>query len=182
MTQPMTAKESAACIAADWRANRGNVKAHCVLLPFRIAGYFAVRRRSAPLVWLIGLPMMAFYRVGVEWLLGVELPAKTSVGAGLRLYHGQGLVVHDGSIIGRNVVLRQNTSIGVRGEGETAAPVLGDGVDVGANVAIIGPVLVGAGVTIGAGSVVVDNVPAGAVAVGNPARVVSDAGELGVCT
>jgi serine acetyltransferase len=51
------------------------------------------------------------------------------------------------------------------------APVLRDGVEVGAHAVIIGPVTVGANAIIGAAAVVTKDVPPGPVMVGNPAKV-----------
>jgi putative colanic acid biosynthesis acetyltransferase WcaB len=156
----------------DWKANAGNPKGRVVMVLFRLAhlarcGPFWIR----PLAVLYG----PAYRLGVEWLLGVELPWKTQVGAGLRIDHGMGLVVNDGTRIGAGCFLRHNTTIGnkqLQGGAYSTCPVLGDRVDVGANVVIIGPVRVGDDALIGAGAVVVKDVPASAVVVGNPARIV----------
>nr|WP_315473680.1 serine acetyltransferase [uncultured Rhodoferax sp.] len=159
-------------IFQDWRANTRNPKARLILLLFRVA--YAIRR--APLLLLIlGIPYLIFYRVFVEWILCVEIPWNTQVGPGLRLFHGMGLVVNDQTVIGRNVVLRHTTTIGVKETlpfGPQAAPIIGDDVDIGAHVIILGPITVSSGARFGAGSVVVKNVPAGATVVGNPARVI----------
>ena len=61
------------------------------------------------------------------------------------------------------------TTLGAKQNGR---PILGDGVQLGANVTIIGNVHIGNNVTIGAGSVVVKDIPDNAIAVGNPARVI----------
>lgn len=159
-------------IFQDWAANAGNPKARIVLAFFRTAQ--KVRRAPKP-IQLVGLPILISYRVLVEWVLGIELPWNTAIGPGLRLFHGMGLVVNDKTIIGRNVVLRHTTTIGVRETlelGVNAAPTIGDDVDIGSHVVILGPVTVGRGARIGAGAVVIKNVPAGATVVGNPARVV----------
>ncbi len=158
-------------IFQDWDANAGNPKGQLVLVLFRLAQW--VRGWPDPW-WLLGAPYLAFYRVAVEWVLGIELRFKTRVGPRLRLFHGQGLVVNEGTVIGAEVSLRPNTTIGsktLRDGSESGCPVLGDRVDVGANVVIIGAVKIGEGAVIGAGSVVVKDVAAGTVVAGNPARV-----------
>jgi putative colanic acid biosynthesis acetyltransferase WcaB len=111
----------------------------------------------------------------VEWVLGVELRYKTSVGPRLRLFHAHALVVHEGTTIGADCTLRQSTTIGNKTLSDgtpSACPTLGTGVDVGANVVILGPIFIGARAVIGAGSVVVKDVPAGATVAGNPARII----------
>jgi putative colanic acid biosynthesis acetyltransferase WcaB len=159
-------------IFCDWEANRGNPKGQLILALFRLA--HAIRALPDPW-WLLGAPYLVFYRLQVEWVLGVELRYKTKIGAGLRLFHAQALVVHEGTIIGRNCILRQSTTIGsktLRDGAESGCPVLGDGVDVGSNAVILGPIKIGDGALIGAGSVVVKDIPAKAVVAGNPARII----------
>jgi len=160
-------------ILQDWEANRGNPKGQLVLALFRLAQW--VRALPEPW-WLLGIPYLAFYRINVEWILGIELRFKTRVGPRLRLFHGQALVVHESAVIGADCTLRQSTSIGSKklADGsDGASPVLGNGVDVGANAVILGAITVGDGAVIGAGAVVLKDVPARAVVAGNPARVIS---------
>ncbi len=114
-----------------------------------------------------------FYKVLTTWILGVELPPETEVGPELRLIHPQGIVVNGQTRIGARVILRASTTIGnvMGADGvASASPVIGDDVELGANVVIVGPLHIGAGARVGAGAVVVKDVPAGGVAVGNPAR------------
>ena len=156
----------------DWKANWGNPKGRLVMVLFRIAHWARCGPGWArPLAVVYG----PVYRLAVEWLLGVELPWKTRVGRGLRIDHGMGLVVNDGTRIGDGCFLRHSTTIGnkqLEGGAYSACPVLGNRVDVGANSVIIGPVRVGDDAVIGAGAVIVKDVPPYAVVVGNPARIV----------
>ena len=156
-------------ILQDWEANRSNSKFRAILLLFR-ASQLARRSRFKFLFY----PYLIFYRVFVEWILGVELPWNLVVGKGLIIYHGVGLVVNDAARIGSNCVLRNGVTIGNKIDRKgrlLGAPVLGSNVDVGSNACIIGPISIGDNVTIGAGSVVVKDLPSDCIAAGNPARV-----------
>jgi serine acetyltransferase len=157
-------------IFQDWDANARSAKGRVVMALFRIGAWL----RTKP-YWL-AFPYHGFYQFVVEWVLGIELRTTTRVGAGLGLHHGVGLVVNDRVVIGANCVLRQNTTIGNR-EDDSEAPILEDGVNVGANVVILGGVRIGRGATIGAGAVVIADVAPGATMVGNPARAVGSSND-----
>lgn len=164
--------KAVAYIFQDWGANpRNNPKGRFVLASFRLAQL--VRRLPMP-ARILGVPYLVTYRIGIEWVLGIELRWKTRVGPGLRLDHGQGLVVHDHTVIGAHCVVRHSTTIGNKGDragGPNDAPRIGDYVDIGAHSVIIGNITIGDRAIIGAGSVVLKDVPSGAVVAGNPARV-----------
>ena len=102
---------------------------------------------------------------------GSEIPPETQIGGGLCIQHGQGIVLHTHARIGRNCLIRQGVTIGNRREGGPV-PVLGDNVNIGAYAQILGGVTIGDDANIGAMSVVLQDVPAGATAVGNPARII----------
>jgi putative colanic acid biosynthesis acetyltransferase WcaB len=154
----------------DWNANARNPKIQLALLGFRIAQRID---RAPRVVRGVGIPFLVFYRVVVEWLLGIELHWALEVGPRLRVYHGYGLVVNPASRIGADCVLRHTTTLGLR---ETAdelpggAPRLGDRVEIGPHVVILGPITIGDDAVIGAGAIVTTDVAPGAVVAGNPAR------------
>jgi putative colanic acid biosynthesis acetyltransferase WcaB len=158
-------------IFQDWKVNQeGSSKSRFILLLFRATQILG--RLPVPLVSSF---FRSFYILIVEWILGVELPWDTQIGSDLRLIHGVGLVVNNGTIIGSNCILRHSTTIGNKKlpNGEyTGSPKIGDNVEIGSNVVIIGPIIIGNNAVIGAGSVVVKDVPEGAVVVGNPAKVI----------
>lgn len=163
-------------IFQDWRINQGNPKARLVLLAFRLAQ----RVRKAPkLILLVLFPYLIFYRVMVEWILGIELPWNLELGSNAKIFHGMGLVINDQVKIGEHVTLRHTTTIGVKETAEFGSllvPRIGNYVDIGAHVVILGAVTIGDHAVIGAGSVVVKDVPPNAVVVGNPARILNKAG------
>jgi putative colanic acid biosynthesis acetyltransferase WcaB len=154
----------------DWQSNRRNFKGQLVMFMFRLVSLI----NRSMITKVIFFPYLMFYRYWVEWVWGIELPRKTTVGKGLSLYHGQALVVNLGVVIGDNCVLRNSTTIGHKKQADGTfgrCPRIGNNVDIGANVVIIGDIEIGDNVIIGAGSVVTKSIPAGSVAVGNPARV-----------
>ena len=161
-------------IRRDRRANRTDIKSQLILFAFRMSHVVAARKTTNRLLWIAGIPMIAMYRVLVQWFLCVDIPAETQIGAGLKLYHGQSLVVNRHAKIGQDCTLRHCTTIGSKtlnnGE-EGPSPIIGDRVDVGSNAVIIGGIVIGDDVVIGAGSVVIRDVPSGVVVAGNPARV-----------
>lgn len=157
------------CLLADLRANRGHWRSIIFVVLFRLAHF---TRNGPAFARVMRLPMGALYRVISEVLLSVEIPIRTSIGAGLRLRHGFGLVVHRNATIGSRVILRHGVTLGVRHTGDTRAPRIGDDVDFGANAIVLGGVGIGRGAVIAAGSVVITDVPDFAIVVGSPGRVV----------
>lgn len=120
---------------------------------------------------VIGVPY-GMLLTAVQAATGIEIMPTTTIGPGLRIYHGTGLVVNSGAVIGARAVLRQGVTIGAREAGGRDFPVIGDGVEFGAYAQVFGDVRVGDGARIGSLSVVLSDVPAGCTAVGAPARVI----------
>lgn len=102
---------------------------------------------------------------------GAEIPINTRIGGGLLAPHPNGIVIHPDSLIGPNCLIMQQVTLGVGAD--AIAPTLGGHVDIGAGAKIIGGVTIGDHARIGANAVVLSDVPAGATAVGVPARVVA---------
>jgi serine O-acetyltransferase len=92
------------------------------------------------------------------------------------VYFPHGQVVIDGvTVIEGGVAIRPWVTIGLK-EGDFHGPAVGRNVQIGTGAKIVGPVRIGKGALIGANAVVVSDVPAGATAVGVPARIVGAAG------
>ncbi|SDR98818.1 putative colanic acid biosynthesis acetyltransferase WcaB [Mucilaginibacter mallensis] len=160
----------------DRQANRKNFKAQLVLFMFRLVQLI----NRSMLLKVIFILYLLWYRYWVDWVWGIELPRKLTVGKGLSLYHGHALVVNQGVVIGDNCVLRNSTTIGhkkLANGSFTKCPVIGNNVDIGANVCIIGDITIGDNVIIGAGSVVTKSFPSDCIIVGNPARILEKKNE-----
>ncbi len=121
-------------------------------------------------------PFSVLYRLLsrlVSSLYGIEVPYSAKVGRRVVFEHQHGIVVHGAAVIGDDTILRHGVTLGMRSMSRPEeAPVLGCRVDVGAGAKIIGRVYVGDGASIGANAVVLEDVPAGRLVVGVPARVV----------
>ncbi len=97
----------------------------------------------------------------------------TKIAGGLMCYHPFATVINAKSI-GANFQFRNGLTIGNKGNDNSFLPTIGNDVTVGANVVIIGDIIIGDKVIIGAGSVVVKDVPANCVVAGNPARIIRE--------
>jgi putative colanic acid biosynthesis acetyltransferase WcaB len=155
----------------DLKVNKSNTKGKFIVFFFRHAHFFTTKKRN-PFYFIIGIFFRLFYKFQIQWIMGIDLAEKTKVGKGLCIFHGQGLVVNEDSVLGEYVTLRHNTTIGNKYEGGKS-PEFGNNINIGANSVILGDIKIGDGVIIGAGSVVTKDIPAGVVVVGNPARIIN---------
>lgn len=103
---------------------------------------------------------------------GCYISPKAKIGPGLYLPHPVGIVIGDGVIIGSGVSIYQHVTLGSSDRGANAYPALGDHCRVFAGAVIVGQIEIGPRAVVGASAVVLRSIPAGAKAVGNPARVI----------
>ncbi len=139
------------------------------------AGFWAILSfRFAHLLRALRVPVLPrFMQAIARFLTGIDIHPGATIEAGLFIDHGMSTVIGETAEVGRDVTLFQQVTLGGRG-GKAAGkrhPTLGDGVMVGAGAKILGPILIGDGARIGANAVVLMDVPAGATAVGIPARI-----------
>ncbi|MDO6470719.1 serine O-acetyltransferase [Maribacter sp. 1_MG-2023] len=153
-------------IKEDFSSNKNNTKGLLFIILFRISQFFT----KNIILKIIGIPVRILYKIFVEWILGIEIPDTTTIKGGLKVMHGQGLIVNTNTKIGEYVTLRHNTTIGNSKPGGKS-PIIENNVDIGANCVVIGDIIIGENSIIGAGSVVVKSIPPNSIAVGNPARV-----------
>jgi serine O-acetyltransferase len=104
-------------------------------------------------------------------ITGAEIPLKARIEGGLLLPHPNGIVIHPEARIGPNGLIFQQVTVGTGGP-IPGVPEIGGHVDIGAGAKILGGVVIGDHAKIGANAVVLCDVPAGATAVGIPARVI----------
>jgi len=90
---------------------------------------------------------------------------------GIKMFHPFATIIN-AAYIGQNLSIRNNTTIGNTHGSQNNRPYIGDNVDIGANVVIIGKIKIGNNVTIGAGTIICKDIPDNAIIVGNPARII----------
>lgn len=145
---------------------------HCLL---NFKGFLAMQaHRVAHKLWLQGRKVLALLiQNRVSEVFAVDIHPGAKIGRGILLDHATGLVVGETAVIGNNVAILHNVTLG--GTGKACGdrhPKIADGVLIGAGTCILGNVSIGDGAKIGAGSVVLKDVPPRTTAVGNPAKLI----------
>ena len=107
-------------------------------------------------------------------LTGIEIHPGAKIGERVFFDHAMGVVVGETAEIGDGCTIYQGVTLGGTAlyKGAKRHPTLGKNVVVGAGAQVLGGFTIGDGARIGSNAVVVKPVPAGATAVGNPARVI----------
>ncbi len=108
-------------------------------------------------------------------LTGVEIHPGAKIGRRVFIDHGFGVVIGETAVVGDDCTIYQGVTLGGTRlyKGQKRHPTLGQSVVVGAGAQILGGFTVGDGARIGSNAVVIKPVPAGATAVGNPARLIN---------
>ena len=119
--------------------------------------------------------MLRVYQTAVH---GIELGNDVTLGVGVWFIHPLGIVIGGNAKVGDRVRFYGNNTVGTAKD--NGYPVIGNDVSVGAGARILGPVHIGDRATIGANAVVLTDVPADAVAVGVPARILLKKNSAGV--
>jgi serine O-acetyltransferase len=109
-----------------------------------------------------------------RFFTGIEIHPGATIGRRVFIDHGMGVVIGETAEVGDGCTIYQGVTLGGTSlaKGAKRHPTLGRDVIVGANAQVLGGFTVGAGARIGSSAVVVKPVPAGATAVGNPARII----------
>lgn len=122
--------------------------------------------------WKIPLiPRMISYLTRI--VTGIEIHPAAKIGRRFFIDHGEGVVIGATTIIGDDVLIYQQVTLGGTGKEQGKRhPTLGNNVIVGAGAKVLGNITLGDFVRVGAGSVVVEDVDAYSTVVGIPGRVV----------
>ncbi|MGC9505586.1 serine O-acetyltransferase [Baaleninema sp.] len=134
--------------------------------------------RVAHWLYHIGLPFLPRLISHLSrFITGIEIHPGATIGEGVFIDHGMGVVIGETAIIGDGCLIYQGVTLGGTGkESGKRHPTLGENVVVGAGAKVLGNLQIGNNVRIGAGSVVLRDVPSDCTVVGVPGRVVYRSG------
>ena len=135
-----------------------------------------VMHRIAHSFWTHGLKWLGrFTSHMARWFTGIEIHPGATIGRRFFIDHGMGVVIGETAIICDDVTLYHGVTLGGTSWNKGKRhPTLENGVVVGAGAKVLGPITIHAGAKVGSNAVVVKDVPAGATAVGIPARIIAE--------
>ncbi len=171
--EPISFREFLALVKEDYVAHRRD---------WTLPGFRAVAVYRFG-VWRMGIrpklvraPFSVLYRFLYRFIrniYGIEVQFAMKLGRRVIIEHQGDITIHGDVEIGDDCIIRQGVTIGNRYmDRPLEAPKLGDRVNVGAGARIIGALTIGDDAQIGANAVVLSDVPANALAVGVPARII----------
>lgn len=134
-----------------------------------------VMHRRAHWCWTHGLKWLGRFISHVSrWLTGIEIHPGATIGRRVFIDHGMGVVIGEMAEVGDGCTIYQGVTLGGTSlyKGTKRHPTLGKDVVVSAGAKVLGGFEVGDGAKIGSNAVVIKPVPAGATAVGIPARII----------
>lgn len=129
--------------------------------------------RLAHWLWGHRLRWLARFTAHISrFLTGIEIHPGATIGRRFFIDHGMGVVIGETALIGDDVTLYHGVTLGGTSWNKGKRhPTLENGVVIGAGAKVLGPIVISAGAKVGSNAVVTKPVPAGATAVGNPARI-----------
>ena len=142
-------------------------------------GYQALQaHRLAHWLWLRERFDLAYFiQMRVSEIFGLDLHPAAQLGRGLLIDHAHALVIGETAVVGDNVSLLHDVTLGGTGKaGGDRHPKIGDGVMIGAGTKVLGNITIGHCCRIAAGSVVLSDIPPCKTVAGVPAKVVGEAG------
>lgn len=121
-----------------------------------------------------------------RFLTGIEIHPGAKIGTGFMIDHGMGVVIGETTIVGKNVTLYHDVTLGGRkmyddkGQKlEKRHPTIGDNVVIGSGAQILGPIVIGNNVKIGSNAIVIKDIPSDCTVVNTPAYIIKKSQVVG---
>jgi len=151
----------------DVHGRRLSERAFWALLHYRF-GRWAMGLRLAPLRWALG-KVYGAVAVIIPIVSGVAIDRRMTVGRRFHIVHAGMVGLHPQATFGDDCGVMHGVTVGTNMVGRP--PTIGNGVFIGCGATVLGEITIGDGARIAANSLVVSDVPAGAMAMGVPAKV-----------
>lgn len=108
-----------------------------------------------------------------RFITGIEIHPGATIGSGILIDHGMGVVIGETAEVGNRVTIYHGTTLGGTGKDSGKRhPTVGDNVVIGAGAKVLGPITIGENSKVGANSVVLKDVPPNSTVVGIPGRII----------
>ena len=147
---------------------------------FTYSGFHALLlHRICHMLWNIKLKFLARFLSNISRILtSIEIHPAASIAEGFFIDHGAGLVIGETSVVGKNVTIYQQATLGGISPSIDSAsqrnvkrhPTIGNNVIIGSGAQILGPITIGSNSKVGSNSVVTKDVESNKSVIGNPAR------------
>lgn len=109
-----------------------------------------------------------------RFITGIEIHPGATIGNGILIDHGMGVVIGETAEVGNRVTIYHGTTLGGTGkESGKRHPTVGDNVIIGAGAKVLGPITIGENSKVGANSVVLKDVPPNSTVVGIPGKIIN---------
>ena len=168
--QPTNLRQTLTLIGEDYQLHGRSLRHRALwALAFYRLGRWTTTLRRGPMRLIFD----GVYRLGsgfIPFMCGVSLERTTRVGRHLHIIHPGMVCIHPRAVIGDRCGLMHGVTLGTSPT-NLGFPTLGDDVFVGVHATILGGVTIGNGAHVAANSLVITDVPAGATAIGVPAKV-----------
>lgn len=167
------------CVAADLKRH-SNPRKKISIIPVLLFGHSFHLAFFIRLGFLLGrIPFVGgFFRLTIEYFIRIffssDISCRATIGPGVILMHGHGIVIGSKVVIGANCKIFDNTSFGNKytESAHVEQPSIGDNCVIGTGAKILGKITIGDNCVVGANSVVIKDLPSNSVAAGVPAKII----------
>lgn len=138
-----------------------------LILNYRLGNFLQKRRNYIFNIWILYLKkrQLKYYNCDISY--------EAKIGSNISFPHPLGIVIGTGSIIGNNVKIWQNVTLGSNGKKDKKYPIISNNVKIYANAQILGNIIIGENAIIGASTLVLKDIPNNKTAVGIPAKIIN---------
>jgi len=141
---------------------------------YRFGHWCCFNNKNIIIKWPLKFIYFFLYKILVEFIFGLYMPAECQIGKGMYIGGFCGLVINPATKIGNHCTIGHGVVIGTAADGTPRAPSIGNNVFIGAGAVVLGGIKVGNNVRIGANAVVVKSVPNDVTVAGVPAVIVKN--------